>query len=79
MPRLKVRTISSSAMSPRSWIRLKMRGTCQLPVSTSTPRPLGQGARDVVDPAATGDVGEGQQVATAAAQRPSQDPDLVQV
>ena len=60
IPRLKVRTISSSAMSPRSWIRLEMSGTGHDPSSTATPRPGGQGPRDVVDPAAAGDVRKGQ-------------------
>ena len=62
IPRLKVRTISSSAMSPRSWIRLKMRGTRQdagLDLDAQASR---QRARDVVDPAAAGDVRKGQHV-----------------
>ncbi len=42
MPTLKVRTISSSAMSPRCWMRLKIAGTGHDPVSTSTPRPSGR-------------------------------------
>ena len=40
-PRLKTRAISSSSISPRRWISRKIRGTSQLPRSTTASQPVG--------------------------------------
>ena len=79
IPTLKVRTISSSAMSPRCWIRLKIAGTGQEPVSISTPRPSGRVRGRFPSQPPPVMMGECTDVAARRAQRPPQDADLVEV
>ena len=66
-------------MSPRCWIKVKIRGDLPRAGLDADAEPIGQGARNVVDPAATGDVREGQHVPAIGTQRATQHANLVEV
>ena len=56
MPRLKTRSISSSATAPRRWISAKIRGSSQADAVEHGAQARGQDAGQVAHDAAAGDV-----------------------